>query len=65
MSMIRTRPAAPVRIVHIGAGAFFKAHQAWYTSSVDGSKDWGIAAFSGRSSQTIDELKAQDCVYTL
>jgi fructuronate reductase len=65
MTLKRGRPAAPVRIVHIGAGAFFKAHQAWYTSSVDGSKDWGIAAFSGRSSQTIDELKAQDCVYTL
>jgi fructuronate reductase len=54
-----------VRIVHIGAGAFFKAHQAWYTSSVDNSNEWGIAAFSGRSSQAIDELNAQDCVYTL
>jgi fructuronate reductase len=65
MTLKRGRPAAPVRIVHIGAGAFFKAHQAWYTSAVDGSKEWGIAAFSGRSSQTIDELNAQDCVYTL
>jgi fructuronate reductase len=54
-----------VRIVHIGAGAFFKAHQAWYTSSVDNSNEWGIAAFSGRSSQAIEELNAQDCVYTL
>jgi fructuronate reductase len=65
MTLRRSRPAAPVRIVHIGAGAFFKAHQAWYTSSVDNSNEWGIAAFSGRSSQAIDELNAQDCVYTL
>ena len=65
MTLRRSRPAAPVRIVHIGAGAFFKAHQAWYTSSVDNSNEWGIAAFSGRSSQAIEELNAQDCVYTL
>ena len=25
------RPAAPVRIVHLGLGNFFRAHQAWYT----------------------------------
>ena len=24
-------PAAPVRIVHLGLGNFFRAHQAWYT----------------------------------
>jgi len=65
MTLKRGHLAAPVRIVHIGTGAFFKAHQAWYTSCVDGSNEWGIAAFSGRSSQTIDEMIAQDCVYTL
>ena len=25
------RPAAPVRMVHLGLGNFTRAHQAWYT----------------------------------
>ena len=25
------QPAAPVRILHLGLGSFFRAHQAWYT----------------------------------
>ena len=49
----------------MGAGAFFKAHQAWYTNKVDENNEWGIAAFSGRNPQTIDELNSQDCIYTL
>ena len=28
----RTLPKAPVRIVHLGLGAFARAHQAWYTA---------------------------------
>ncbi len=28
---VRKLPAAPVRIVHLGLGNFFRAHQAWYT----------------------------------
>lgn len=65
MTIQRTRTKPQIRIVHMGAGAFFKAHQAWYTSKVDENNEWGIAAFSGRSSQTIDELNTQDCIYTL
>ena len=30
-------PAAPVRIVHLGLGNFFRAHQAWYTDQAPDS----------------------------
>lgn len=43
------RPAAPVRIVHLGVGNFFRAHQAWYTEHATDAAEWGIAAFTGRS----------------
>ena len=49
------RPAAPVRIVHLGVGNFFRAHQAWYTEHADDAEDWGIAAFTGHSRRTADE----------
>jgi fructuronate reductase len=56
-------PAPPVRLVHLGLGNFFRAHQAWYTDRAD--PDWGIAAFSGRSAQLAEALRAQDGLYTL
>ncbi|HEV7167976.1 MAG TPA: mannitol dehydrogenase family protein, partial [Micrococcaceae bacterium] len=43
-------PAAPVRIVHLGLGNFFRAHQAWYIDLARDADQWGIAAFTGRSS---------------
>lgn len=60
-----THPAAKaeVRIVHIGLGAFHRAHQAWYTAKAgDG---WGIAAFTGRSAAAAQELASQDGLFTL
>ena len=42
------RPAAPVRIVHLGVGNFTRAHQAWYTEHAPDAGEWGIAAFTGR-----------------
>ena len=59
------RPAAPVRIVHLGLGNFFRAHQAWYTDNAPDADDWGIAAFTGRSADLADSLTAQDGLYTL
>ncbi|MBM2614327.1 mannitol dehydrogenase family protein [Actinoplanes sp. LDG1-06] len=53
----------PVRIVHLGLGGFFRAHQAWYTGA--STDEWGIAAFTGRSATLADALTAQDCRYTL
>jgi fructuronate reductase len=59
------RPAAPVRIVHLGIGNFFRAHAAWYTEHAPDRDDWGIAAFTGRSPATAVTLAAQDSLYTL
>jgi fructuronate reductase len=56
---------APVRIVHIGLGAFHRAHQAWYTDQADAGREWGIAAFTGRSPKAAEELNSQDGLYTL
>jgi fructuronate reductase len=59
----RTTAAPPIRAAHLGLGAFFRAHQAWYTDRAgDG---WGIAAFTGRRPELADALTAQDGLYTL
>ncbi|WP_166998024.1 mannitol dehydrogenase family protein [Paramicrobacterium fandaimingii] len=60
-----TAIAAPPRIVHIGLGAFHRAHQAWYTAHAVDAAEWGIAAFTGRSPTAADELAGQGGVYTL
>jgi fructuronate reductase len=57
--------APPVRIVHIGLGAFHRAHQAWYTDHAADGADWGIAAFTGRSPEMALELAPQDGLFTL
>ncbi|MFI7604312.1 mannitol dehydrogenase family protein [Micromonospora sp. NPDC049366] len=55
----------PVRVVHLGLGNFFRAHQAWYTGAAPDSAHWGIAAFTGRSRTVAEELSAQGGLYTL
>ena len=57
--------AAPVRLVHVGLGNFFRAHQAWYTGNASDATQWGYAAFSGRDRTLADQLAAQDGLYTL
>lgn len=54
-------------IVHIGLGAFHRAHQAVYTDdSLNRSPGpWGICGVSLRSSDTRDALAPQDCLYTV
>jgi fructuronate reductase len=56
---------ATERIVHIGLGAFHRAHQAWYTSRVDREQEWGIVAFTGRSPEAAEILATQDGLFTL
>ncbi|GAA3340008.1 mannitol dehydrogenase family protein [Curtobacterium pusillum] len=51
-------------IVHLGVGAFARAHLAWYTQESSGAP-WGITAFTGRSPDMAEALAAQDCRYTL
>jgi fructuronate reductase len=54
-------------IVHLGVGAFHRAHQAVVTETViaAGGHDWGIIAASLRSPDTHDALKPQDGLYTV
>ncbi|WP_439693920.1 mannitol dehydrogenase family protein [Curtobacterium sp. SP.BCo] len=52
------------RIVHLGVGAFARAHLAWYTQHASG-EPWGITAFTSRSPGMADALTAQDGAYTL
>jgi fructuronate reductase len=60
------RAAAPVRIVHLGLGNFFRAHQCWYTEHAPDAAEWGFAAFTGRrTTPLVDELNAQGGLYTL
>ncbi|MFI2557124.1 mannitol dehydrogenase family protein [Nocardia farcinica] len=58
-------PAPPVRLVHLGLGNFFRAHQAWYTAHAPDASEWGIAAFTGRGPASADTLARQDGLYTL
>lgn len=55
----------PVRIVHVGLGAFHRSHQAWFTAHAADSAEWGIAAFTGRRPEAAMKLEEQGCVYTL
>jgi fructuronate reductase len=59
------RPAAPVRLLHLGLGNFCRAHQAWYTEHAPDRDAWGMAAFTVRSPAMADALKPQDGLFTL
>ena len=53
-------------IVHLGLGAFHRAHQAVYTDSLLAEDPrWGIAGVSLRASDTRDALEPQGALYTL
>ncbi|MFT5893852.1 MAG: fructuronate reductase [bacterium] len=56
-----------VGIVHIGPGAFHRAHQAVYTDDALArfGGDWRILGVSLRSASTAQKLNAQDGLYTL
>lgn len=54
-------------IVHLGVGAFHRAHQAVYVDDclAAGETAWGIVGASLRSAETRDALGPQDGLYTL
>jgi fructuronate reductase len=54
-------------IVHIGLGAFHRAHQAVYTEEAMAAKagDWGIVAVAPRSRELIDVLRRQDGLFSV
>lgn len=53
--------------VHLGIGAFHRAHQAVYSDDAmaAGDRDWAIAAISLRSAAVRDALVPQDGLYTV
>jgi fructuronate reductase len=59
--------AARVGIVHLGVGAFHRAHQAVYVDDrlAAGETGWAICGASLRSSDTRDALKPQDGLYSV
>ena len=61
------RSAVATGIVHLGIGAFHRAHAAAYTDRLLGQGDlrWGIVGASLRSPDTRDALVPQDGLYTL
>lgn len=65
----RHHPAPPVRLVHLGLGAFARAHLLWFTeqanASVPPGERWGVAGFTGRSPRVAETLATQRCLYTL
>lgn len=62
----RHSPAPTAGIVHLGAGAFFRAHLAIYTEDAIAltGGNWGIIGVSLHSPSTRDVLLSQQCSYT-
>ncbi|HSV20796.1 MAG TPA: mannitol dehydrogenase family protein [Casimicrobiaceae bacterium] len=60
------RAAARIGIVHLGLGAFHRAHQAVYTDDALAAQagDWAIAGVSLRSADVRERLAPQDGLYT-
>jgi fructuronate reductase len=55
-----------VGILHLGLGAFHRAHQAVYTDDVLAAQPrWGICGVSLKTPRAIEPLAAQDGLYTL
>jgi len=61
------RTSATAGIVHLGIGAFHRAHQGWYTEALlnKGETQWQILGASLRSPKVKNQLAAQDGLYTL
>lgn len=61
------RAAQKVGIVHLGIGAFHRAHQAWYTdlAMAAGDRNWTITGVSLRSPGVAEQMNPQDCLYTI
>ena len=59
--------ALEIGIIHLGVGAFHRAHQADYTDEAirNGDPRWGIIGASLRSAEARDALKPQDYLYTI
>ena len=65
-SLSRTYPGLKNGIVHLGLGAFFRAHGAIYIKEAmeQSGGDWGVVGVSLRSSDIRDKLVVKDYLYT-
>jgi fructuronate reductase len=57
-----------VGIVHLGIGAFHRAHQAVYTEdalAASPTNQWGICGVTQRSTAVAEALRPQDCLYSV
>lgn len=59
--LARTAPPVPVRIVHLGLGAFFRAHGAMFVEQA--APDWGILGVSLQNPDMRDRLAPQGGTY--
>lgn len=61
------RAAQATGIVHLGIGAFHRAHQAVFTDDAmaGGDRDWAITGVSLRSPQVRDAMQPQDGLYSV
>ncbi|MEU0239002.1 mannitol dehydrogenase family protein [Nocardiopsis sp. NPDC006198] len=62
------RDALRTGVVHLGAGAFFRAHTAVYTEDAmlaTGDTSWGISAVTGRSARVWEQMAPQDGLFTV
>jgi len=61
------REALAAGIVHLGLGAFHRAHQAMYTEAAvqHGDMRWGIVGVSLRDPRTTQQLQEQDLLYSV
>jgi fructuronate reductase len=60
--------AESIRILHLGIGAFHRAHQAVFTEDAavaSGDGRWGICGVAQRSDAVVRQLRPQDCLYTV
>lgn len=61
------REQLQVGIVHLGLGAFHRAHQCVYTDDAiaHSGGDWGVIGVSMRSDTVSQQLTPQDCLYSV
>jgi fructuronate reductase len=61
------RQAVGCGILHLGIGAFHRAHQAVYTEHAMNQRggDWAITGVSLRSGAVARQLRPQDCLYSV
>jgi fructuronate reductase len=58
---------AAAGLVHLGMGAFHRAHQAVFTDDAmaAGGGDWGIVGVAPRSPQIVEAMRAQDGLFSV